>query len=136
MSIVINASQTYAQSTNVIRVEVPFAFSANDKTLPAGTYTINPATNNQVMWKIQSAYQNPAAFLMAKPLSRSEGRGNVRLIFHRYGNRNFLAGFVTNSYQVELPTSSSEKNVQRSSEKNLAGNLKSDVVTVAALPKK
>lgn len=135
ISVAVNAGQTYAQSMYLIRVDVPFAFSANNETLPAGTYIIKPVTDNRITWRIESANQKPSALLMAKVLSGSERSGDMRLTFRRYGNRNFLAGFTTTSYQVELPTSNSEKNLRRSSETSPGGRAKSDVVTVAAVPK-
>ena len=50
---VINASQTFAQSNHLIRIDVPFAFSANNETLPAGTYVVKPARDDRVMRTIQ-----------------------------------------------------------------------------------
>ena len=62
ISIGFNPRQTYAQSTNVFRIEVPFAFSANNITLPAGTYIVNPASDSRLMWRIQSAIKNLVHF--------------------------------------------------------------------------
>jgi hypothetical protein len=111
ISLFINASQTFAQS-EAFRVSVPFDFSANNKTLPAGTYTVHPATDNRVMWRVQSVIQKPFAILMVKHLTGSADAGNVALRFRRYGDRYFLAGFNTVSFQIELPTSSEEKNLR------------------------
>ena len=114
ISVVINASQTYGQLTQVIKVDVPFTFSANNKTFPAGTYLINPAADSRALWKIQSASQKRGVFLLARNLSEVAQAGNTRLTFRRYGNRYFLISFKTPSYQIELPQSGSEKDLQRS----------------------
>lgn len=111
ISLFINASQSFAQS-EAFRVSVPFDFSANNKTLPAGIYTVNPATDNRVMWRVQSVLEKPFAILMAQHLTGSADAGNVALRFRRYGDRYFLAGFKTGSFQIELPTSSEEKNLR------------------------
>lgn len=108
ISVVINVTPTYAQTSQAIRVDVPFAFTANNKTFPAGTYIISPATDNRVMWTIQNAYQKPGALLMARSVDGTIRSGNVQLTFRRIGDRNFLISFNTSAYLVELPTSGSE----------------------------
>jgi hypothetical protein len=112
ISVVTNASQTFAQSQG-FRVDVPFDFSVNDKTLPAGTYVLNSANDNRLMWKIESAHQGPSRFLIARNLSSATDVAGIGLTFRRYGDRHFLIGFTTSAYQVELPTSGSEKDVKR-----------------------
>ena len=132
ISIVINAGQTYAQSTPGIRVDVPFDFSANNRTLPAGTYIINSPTDSRLMWRVRSADQKPGAFLQVSSLTGVQESDNSRLTFRRYGDRYFLISFKTSSYQVDLPTSRSEKEFRRTWD-DLA---KHDVVTIEAVAKK
>jgi len=112
MSLVISAGETSAQS-QAFRVKVPFDFSANNKTLPAGTYVVHPATDNRVLWRVQGADQDLGTLLMAG-ISKAEDSSNIRITFHRYGNRYFLAGFKTTSYDVALPMSGSEKSLRQS----------------------
>lgn len=112
LSVSINASQTFAQS-GAFRIDVPFAFTANNKTLPAGTYIVRPASDSRIMWTLQSAHEKPGVFLMAGSLSSPSQDGDVRLTFRRYGERNFLIGFKSSSYQVALTKSASEKDFQR-----------------------
>ena len=112
LSVSINASQTFAQS-GAFRIEVPFAFTANNKTLPAGTYIVSPASDSRILWTLQSVHEKPGVFLMAGSLSSPSQDGDVRLTFRRYGERNFLIGFKSSSYQVALTKSASEKDFQR-----------------------
>src|SRR5215204_1000701 len=112
ISLFISAGETPAQS-QALRVNVPFDFSANDKTLPAGTYTVKPATDNKVMWRVQGVDQTPGTLLLAMR-SEAEEPGNTRITFRRYGDRYFLSGLKTPSYQLELPMSGSEKDFRRS----------------------
>ena len=112
LSVSINASQTFAQS-GAFRIDVPFAFTANNKTLPAGTYIVRPASDRRIMWTLQSVHEKPGVFLMAGSLSSPSQDGDVRLTFRRYGERNFLIGFKSSSYQVALTKSASEKQFQR-----------------------
>jgi hypothetical protein len=118
ISLAINASQASAQS-QAFRVNVPFDFSANNKTLQAGTYMVNPATDNRIIWRIQNAEQSLRAVLLANPSNAGEPE-NIRITFRRYGERYFLIGFKTTSYEVSLPMSGSEKNFRRSAGINLA----------------
>ena len=127
ISLGVSASQVNAQS-QAFRIDVPFEFTANNKTLPAGTYVVNSATDNRVMWSIQSAHQRPGTLLIAGSLSEVEEYGNVRLTFRRYGDRHFLIGFKTHSYQVKLPTSGSEKDFRRT----WNGDAKNDLAIVEA----
>lgn len=110
-SVSINASQTYAQS-GAFRIDVPFAFTANNKTLPAGTYIVRPASDSRILWTIQSAHERPGVYLMAGSLSSPSQDSYARLTFRRYGDRNFLIGFSSSSYQVALGKSASEKDFQ------------------------
>jgi hypothetical protein len=113
-----NASQTSAQS-QAIRVDVPFDFSANNRTLPAGTYVVYPATDNRVMWRIQGADQTHATLVLGRRSQAGE-QGNTRISFRRYGDRYFLTGFKTSINQIELPMSGSEKDFRQSAGITLA----------------
>jgi hypothetical protein len=124
MALVINAGQTFAQS-QALRVSVPFDFSANNKTLPAGTYIVNPATDNRLVWRVQGAGKTLGA-LLTGGFSKAEEPGNLRVTFHRYGDRYFLAGFTTTSYNVALPMSGSEKQVKQSTGMNIAKQITVD----------
>lgn len=111
ISAILNASVTYGQSSQTIRAEVPFAFSASSKTLPAGTYSIESAGDSRGVWRIRSK-QQLGGFLLA--LTRGgHSDGNLVMTFHRYGDSYFLAGFKTRSYEIRLPASRGEKTRRR-----------------------
>ena len=110
ISLVISAGQTHAQ-TEALRVHVPFDFSANNKTLPAGTYIVNPATDNRVMWRVEDVNQRTLVIVMAGQLTGSSEPGNLGLAFRRYGDHYFLAALKTRSLQIELPKSRDERNL-------------------------
>ena len=124
-----NASQAYAQATQAIVADVPFAFTANNTTLPAGTYVIKPATDSRIIWRIDGPASSD--FLLARNLSGTNDYGHFRLRFRRYGERNFLAGFTTASYDVDIPASRSEKSLRRSNE-----TAKYDLVTLDTVAKR
>jgi len=123
----VSAGKTYAQS-QAFKIEVPFEFTANNKTLPAGTYVVGPASDSRIVWKLQDAHQKPEAFLLAAGFG-SNDTGNVGLTFRRYGDRNFLIGFKSFSYQMKLQTSASEKDYKRT----WSGIAKNDLGIVVAV---
>jgi len=124
---VLNVSPAYTQSSQTMRVEVPFAFTTSSTTLPAGTYLVEPAGNSRVVWRIRDTSHRTSVFLLALTLAGSSP-DDPQLTFHRYGDTHFLAGFTTAAYQVQLPVSKSEK-ARRSSLEPLA---KMNVVGVEA----
>ena len=127
----ISAGQANAQS-QAFRTEVPFEFTANNKTFPSGTYVVRPTTDNRLVWRLQSADQKPEIFLVAGSLSSPRESGSVLLTFRRYGDRHFLIGFRSLSYQVKLPTSASEKDFRRT----WSGIAKNDLQIVEAVSKR
>jgi len=108
LSAAINTLPASAQSSQAVRVDIPFNFSTNNSTLPAGTYQIEPAGDSRTLWKISGRDHKSAEFLMALTLQGSS-QENLRLTFHRYGESNFLVGFKTSDYEVQLPVSGREK---------------------------
>lgn len=101
----------YAQNSQSIGVTVPFDFLANGKTLPAGTYRIEPADDNRLLWSIRGLDRQSGSFLLASMRDGSPD-GKIVVTFHRYGDRNFLAGFKTASYDITLAATSAEKSVR------------------------
>ena len=103
----VNVDQTHAQTSLTIRVEIPFAFTANRKILPAGTYRITPVSDNRTVWRIHG--EDSGEFISVNSLAAAERSGDLRVTFHRYGKKHFLAGFTTPLYEVDLPASRAEK---------------------------
>ena len=104
------ASAAQAQTSQTIQVKVPFAFKTNNKSLPAGTYRIAPASDSRIVWTIRDRSNGPAGFLMAMTLA-GKADNYARATFHRYGDKYFLVGFKTASYEIDLPKSHQEKNL-------------------------
>lgn len=72
------------------RTDVPFEFVANNQTLPAGHYDVADLTAGQVI-KISNVKEAKAIFANTMPVSRKGDIDTGKLVFHRYGNRYFLA---------------------------------------------
>lgn len=77
-----------AQTAATITAQVPFAFVANGKTMPAGECTIAVDVNGRTILSISSADQHTFA-LPIGDVSPSASK-KTALVFRRYGNQYFL----------------------------------------------
>jgi hypothetical protein len=108
MFTVLNGATAWGQTSQTIKVDVPFTFTSNKKVYPAGSYLIESVDGNRAVWKLRSTRDHSAEFLLALSLAGTKS-GNVRVKFRRYGDKQFLAGFKTQSYEISLPASRGEK---------------------------
>jgi hypothetical protein len=94
-----------------IRVNVPFNFTAGDKLLPPGLYTITLASAGII--EIRNRGQHISIGSTALPDNRESEHGG-ELVFARYGNQYFLHEVLCDfaSMNVYLPTTKSEKRVR------------------------
>ena len=119
MFVGVNASTSHGQTSQAIQVDVPFAFTVNNKIHPAGRYRIESVSATREVWKIRGGSRiRRDEYLLATSLSASSA-GDLRVIFHRYGNKQFLAGFKTSLYEVSVPASRREKMLRHSQEEAL-----------------
>jgi len=114
-------------STTMIKAQVPFDFVANGKTMPAGECIITVPYTGQKVLSITSGKQHAFAFSIANE-SRNESK-ETALVFHRYGDRYFLAGIKREGRTgYELPASRLEGELQ-------ARNVAEEVFTLLASAK-
>jgi len=117
----------HAQVPKAIRAQVPFNFVANGETMPAGECTIQFMVNGRTMLSISSGKQHAFAYPMAG--ESSNGSIETALVFHRYGDRYFLARIKrAGRIGYELPASKLESELR-------AGNVAEDVFTLLASAK-
>ena len=70
---------------------VPFEFVVGSKSLPAGHYRITNATAGGQVVRIASATNEMSVFNLAMRTTNGRAAKESKLVFHRYGNRYFLA---------------------------------------------
>ncbi|HTR23134.1 MAG TPA: hypothetical protein VMI10_04075 [Terriglobales bacterium] len=116
-----------AQSGSTVIAEVPFNYIANGRHMPAGETRVKIENNGQTYLWI--AAESRSAFAMPVPNDSMKPSEETKLVFHRYGDRYFLAGVQregqTRSY--ELPAGSLEKELRASNVEE------KDVTLVASL---
>ena len=79
------------ETANNLMAVIPFEFTLDYKTMPAGEYlvqTLGTAGNGLL---IQSIDGKTSAFRPSEALEQVRNRTNARLVFHRYGDRYFLS---------------------------------------------
>ncbi len=85
------AVTTNAQSANRVSADIPFEFSVGYKKMAAGEYRIQIVNTANDALLIQSADGKSSALRLSEATGRMKNNSKVRLVFHRYGERNFLA---------------------------------------------
>ncbi len=93
-----------AQSTPAVKVNVPFEFSVDGKSLPPGNYTINRASDANPRGLVIRSGGGRTTHAFSTQRVESETPQRVRIVFHRYGDRTFLsqiwASGTSNGHQV------------------------------------
>ena len=82
----------HAQTTQRVIANIPFAFTANNKTLPAGKYTItvlNPSSDQKAL-QIRSMNGRYSAIVLTNGVIGNVA-DNSKLVFERYDDRYFFA---------------------------------------------
>jgi hypothetical protein len=105
----LTAGSAMAQERNVV-ANIPFAFSLNGRTLPAGHYTIASDFNTPDVLRIEDRQDSVHIMTITMP-GAEEAQTNNTLVFHRYGNQYFLTTIRANgaSMNCHFTTSKQEK---------------------------
>lgn len=130
LSLLLAAGSALAQ-TQEIRADVPFNFTVNRATLPAGQYTISNIGNGGSTVLIQSEDGRTVKLVNANRAESLNAADRTKLVFHCYGrNHCFLyQAWVEGMHRgMELPRGAVEKEV--------AANLRSsDMPVIASIVK-
>lgn len=116
LALVISVPMTQAQAG--ARANVPFAFSLEQKSMPAGSYEIGSASNNVLLVRNLDTKQSR---LLIAPMhvqaSQASGTPHSKLVFHKYGDQYFLAQIWDgqNNTGIAFPESKGEKELQMAS---------------------
>ena len=105
----LGASGLYAQTEAT--ATIPFEFSVQNTTLPAGDYTMSAASKSHDVMSIENVETRKTILVLA-PSNVSEYKGakdkNV-VLFHRIGDRYFLAEVKTDAVRGHVGPSKLER---------------------------
>ena len=104
------AATLFAQTTSqrLMKVNIPFAFGVEDRSLPAAEYLVFTVTLERSIRFISTDGKH-SAIVNTLPNYASLPSENSRLVFHRYGNKYFLAQVWTVGQNVARNPLSSKK---------------------------
>lgn len=103
-----------AQSANRVKASIPFEFVVGDKSLPAGDYLVKSMNVAGDALMIQSADSGKSAVRLTGQTQEMKRSTHARLVFHRYGQTNFLAQVWTGEkIGRELAKSKQERAIER-----------------------
>ena len=125
-----------AQSAKTVVSNIPFEFIVADKTLPAGEYQVNRSLGNALT--IRTSNPDAAVSRLTNEIEPNKDR-RARLVFHRYGDRYFLAEVWTGAGDVgrQLLKSRQERAIEREmsslASKTEQGECGPELVEVAAV---
>jgi len=121
LALVINVA--FAQSATKSKADVPFAFTVDQNSMSAGHYSIIEISDRTLQIRNDDTKTSVAVIALREESLKPQ---SSRLVFHKYGDRYFLAevwsesGGGSGSRGVEFPTSKWE-NEMRTAFKNTGG---------------
>jgi len=114
------APTVFANIGEPLKVNIPFAFTVGNKTLPAGAYRVRNITADALL--IQSADSKQVTTFQTNHKQAGLTPGQTKLSFHRYGDRYFLAQVWTPWEGYEVMRSRAERELSQNQGKRLAQN--------------
>src|SRR5215204_6654261 len=110
--VLLTFSSVLGQSDRQTIIHIPFNFSVGEKAFPAGKYVIERnRKDSDTVWMIRRKDNVGKALLLTRPVRANETQQDTRLVFNKYDDLYFLAGFWTAGDQTgrEIQISDREK---------------------------
>ena len=109
----------YSQARE-LKATIPFPFIADEKTLPAGTYRIEPIGKDSGVLVLKEQNSLDTAVVSTMPVQTTVIQEQSKLVFHRYGEDYFLVQilFADRNLGRELSESRAERTIRRNLAKN------------------
>jgi hypothetical protein len=87
----LSSGPALAMPPETLLVHVPFAFSVQDETFPAGDYQIHPLSDvDRQVLELRSTDGRHAVFVPGEDAPTASRTAQPELVFHRYGRTEFL----------------------------------------------
>ena len=114
--VLLTFSAALGQSDRQTIIYIPFNFSAGEKSFPAGKYVIERnRKDSDTVWVIRRKDNVGKAMLLTRPVRANDTQDDTKLVFHKYDDLYFLAGFWTAGDQTgrEIQISNREKTLDK-----------------------
>ena len=125
----LTGAAAYAQSSKLMKVNVPFDFSIGNTSLPAGEYSVSSDDNAGGVLSFQNPTAKKGTFVLSQACESGKAATHTELVFHRYGDSYFLSDVWLSGRTIgqHIHTSRRESEIARNN------NIKDEVVLMAAL---
>jgi hypothetical protein len=110
LCLAVSLPSAFAQPSQMLTVDLPFAFQVNNKQFPAGKYQVNAEAGQSVVL-LRSVDCRQSILSLSAPIQRKKTSEAPSLVFKRYDDRYFLSQIWlpgTNSGRT-LPASRAER---------------------------
>jgi hypothetical protein len=134
LAVTLAVAAVYANPVRPLKANIPFDFSVENKTLPAGVYTVESMTTPSLLL-IRRNDGRQGALIKTQGVQARREQDQTRLVFRRYGDHYFLAQVWTagDSNGRELWKSRTERELIKSRSNDLAKNaVEPEVVCIVA----
>jgi hypothetical protein len=120
LAIATNHSVLAQSSYPLAKANIPFAFQAGDRLMPAGTYQIDSHGGPLLLLRSNQG----TAFVLTHAAVTSHPTTTGRVVFERYGTKYFLRQVWTGSSSqgAELPKSRAEKEILKAINNQVASS--------------
>ena len=112
LGLLLATASAYAQEELVV-ANVPFDFTINGKTLPAGEYVISSVGTSNTVLSINNRDKHAAMLAMPIRCESAEASEKTKLVFNHRGSRYFLKQIWVRGYKAgrEFPQGALESEV-------------------------
>jgi hypothetical protein len=100
-----------AQTTTMLKGDVPFSFNIGDRSLPAGEYTVKSLDREIEAWYDTNG--RGLFFVRTLPMGDVADASTTKLVFHRYGDQYYLAEVCNEGTGHELIPSRSQRQIAK-----------------------
>ena len=131
LCLAVSLTSAFAQSSQLLTVDLPFAFEVNNQQFPAGHYRVSVEAGHPAVL-LQNVKSKQAMYTISSPMRSEKLREVGSLVFSRYNDRYFLSKiWMTGTDSGRgLPPSRTERELTRSLAKSAP---KPDIEVVAVL---
>ena len=134
LCLAVSLTSAFAQSSQMLTADIPFAFQVNNQQFPAGKYHVK-AEGGHAAVLVQGIDNKRAAFSISNHIQRGKTREVPSLVFKRYDDRYFLSQiWMPGTSGRGLPTSRAERELALRLAKS-APKPDTEVVAVLGPPK-
>ena len=113
LCLAVSLTSAFAQSSQLLTVDLPFAFEVNNQQFPAGHYQVRTEAGLPTV-QLRAADCKRSVFSISSPIQSGKIREGGALVFNRYDDRYFLS-------QIWLPGTDSGRDLRPSrTERELA----------------